>query len=99
VRDEGVVEVAGEAAGEVLAEEDDSGGILVPSFASRRCEQALGAGGAVTGALLSVRSECSEAAHRRQATTGQASTGAEQSSEEVGLNGGREEQSGWWLPL
>jgi hypothetical protein len=46
VRDEGVVEVAGEAAGEVLAEEDDGGGILVPSFASRRCEQALGAGGA-----------------------------------------------------
>jgi hypothetical protein len=53
----------------------------------------------VTGALLSVRSDSSEAAHRQQATTGKASTGAEQSSEEVGLNGGREEQSGWWLPL
>jgi hypothetical protein len=33
-------------ASKVLTEEDDSGGILLPSFASRRCRQALGAGGA-----------------------------------------------------
>jgi hypothetical protein len=34
------------AAGEVLREEDDGGEIPWPGFASRRCGQALGAGGA-----------------------------------------------------
>jgi hypothetical protein len=43
----GVGEQASEAtADEVLAEEDDGGEVPWPGFASRRCRQALGVGGA-----------------------------------------------------
>jgi hypothetical protein len=48
--------------------------------------------------LLLVRSDSSEVGHRRRVTMGKAAVGADQSSEEVELNGGREEQSGWQLP-
>jgi hypothetical protein len=34
------------AASEVLMEEDDGGEVPWPGFASRRCEQAIGVGGA-----------------------------------------------------
>jgi hypothetical protein len=52
------------AANGVLAEEDDGGGIPLPGFASRHCGQVLGAGGHGDEALLLVRSDNSEAAHR-----------------------------------
>jgi hypothetical protein len=49
-------------------------------------------------ALLLVRSNSSEVGHRRRVTMGKATAGADQSSEEVELNGGREERSRWRLP-
>jgi hypothetical protein len=45
--------------------------------------------------LLLVRSDSSKAAWRRWSTTVKSVTCVEQSSEEAGPNGGREEQSGW----
>jgi hypothetical protein len=45
-------------------------------------------------ALLLVWSDSSEVGHRWRATMGKAAVGADQSSEEVELNGGREERSG-----
>jgi hypothetical protein len=49
-------------------------------------------------ALLLVRSDSSEVGHRRRAMMGKAAAGADQSNEEVELNGGRKERSGWRFP-
>jgi hypothetical protein len=72
------------ATDEVLAEEDDDGGILFPGFASRRCRQVLGAGGCGDGLLLLVRLDNSKMVRWRLAMAGEAVAGAEQSNEECG---------------
>jgi hypothetical protein len=71
-------------AGEVLMEEDNSGGIPWPDFASRCCGQVPGKGGRGDEALPLVWSESSKVAHQWWATTVETAASVEQSSKEHG---------------